>query len=332
MFTPEVYKSLAIDEVKHCNLCGSTKRAWGTKANGDRYGFPAHTYICLECGLTFISPRMSAASYAAFYNDGHYRELTQHSGKLEESQDNYAHMMAKYLQPYLETYAGCSLLDVGGSRGITAQALKKAFDVNPFVLDPNDSELAHARSLGLPTINDSIETWKNTLDLRFDVVTIFQSIDHMLDIRQALNTVRDCLEPGGILVLDIVEVVMLMDRLKHVERTCKIDHPFGLSEATMTCYLGQLGFDIIGSGASPEKSKLIFIARKGVPSPSMRPRPETIIQHLAIMHRVRLEQYYAFIDQVYNRIERSSGIVATEIRSGDDRAGSDLVRNDTGYD
>ena len=54
-----------LEPVAACNLCGSTHHVEVSRR--DRYGYPAILRICARCGLGFLSPRLPAAEYAAFY-------------------------------------------------------------------------------------------------------------------------------------------------------------------------------------------------------------------------------------------------------------------------
>ncbi len=72
----EVDNKIATNQYKFeeicCPICGKTdKDVIGEK---DRYGFYYPANICAECGLVYVSPRMSQDSYNDFYNTV-YRQL-----------------------------------------------------------------------------------------------------------------------------------------------------------------------------------------------------------------------------------------------------------------
>ena len=63
-------------EVVPCNLCGSEDAE--PVAARDKYGLPVTTVICRRCGLMYLSPRPSAASYRRFYEGGGSRDSIYH--------------------------------------------------------------------------------------------------------------------------------------------------------------------------------------------------------------------------------------------------------------
>src|SRR4051812_25610216 len=82
------------ESVVECNLCGSTKNVEASRR--DRYGYSATLQICEDCGLGFLSPRMTAAEYADFYADTYRPLVSAYHGRLidattvQEDQRGYA--------------------------------------------------------------------------------------------------------------------------------------------------------------------------------------------------------------------------------------------------
>ena len=191
-----------------CNLCGGPD--WTILTHRDRYGFRAQTTSCGTCGLTMLNPRMGNAGYATFY-EGVYRPLlTAYYGRridaqtIQEGQYRYAEEMARLAAPFVGERGGQAFLDVGGSTGIVAVEFAKQFQLRPTVLDPAPDEVAEAEALGIQTITALVEDWEPGTT-RYDVIALFQTVDHLLDVAGALAKLRAAVADDGLFVIDIVD-------------------------------------------------------------------------------------------------------------------------------
>lgn len=243
------YASQPKERVWECNLCGGSEFA--TLSTQDRYGFPVRTDGCLDCGLVFLNPRMTKHAYARFY-ERHYRPLVSayhgreiNAKTLQPEQREYARGLANALWPHIG--AAETLLDIGGSTGVVARYLADEFGVEPTVLDPSPEELREAADLSveLGTIEDfePEQTW--------DLVTMCQTADHLLDVSGALRKIRGLLAPDGLFFVDILDY----------EKTqqSKVDHPYNLTQRTMAAYLDRAGFKPIA--VSFQNSHVGFVCR-----------------------------------------------------------------------
>lgn len=290
--TPAEYFAKATEPVHKCNLCGSSESDWATLAVHDRFYFPVRTLACVRCGLTFISPRMSAADYGEFYRTGEYRRLVREHAPskctLAESQQNYGNAIADFLGQYcqMNSWRGNTLLDIGGSTGIIAGILASRFGLVPTVVDLAESELEVARANGIEAIYGSAETFEPS-GKRWNIVAVLQSIDHFLDPMAVLDRIRESIvAPGGLLLIDAVDILHRIMDSGHVEGACKLDHPFGLTDDTMRSYLEQTGFHMLQRGTIP--GKCFYVCRRDLPRRGTLPLPESVIRLFSVCHKVRL--------------------------------------------
>ena len=223
--------------VVNCNLCGALVRR---KAEiWDRYHLPV-TLITCDCGLRFLSPRMTDEAYAEFYRDGHYRELvTRFVGRpvnhltIESDQKRYAAKLSQFLAPYMDPLRSGLLLDVGGSTGVVAERLMNDFDLDATVIEPSALEAGRARDRGIAVAQVPASEYANGGN-RYDLITLCRSVDHLLDIMGDLKRIAGWLKPAGLFFVDFVNVDQI-----------KIDHPFYLTRKTMAEYLRRAGFEVV---------------------------------------------------------------------------------------
>ncbi len=233
------------EHVLRCNLCDSTRHV--QVARHDRYGFPSRYHVCLDCGLGFLSPRLTASEYTGFYEAVYRPLITAHHGELVDARtmDERQRQDGRDILEFVEGRIAppATILDVGGSTGVVAAILREAYSSAVTVLDPSPDELAVAAEQGMETIAGLAED----VDLggrQFDLVLLSQTIDHLLDIRSALNAMRHWVAPGGRVFVDIVDVGYIARRKGRIEDAIKIDHPYYLTCDTARAYFALAGFEI----------------------------------------------------------------------------------------
>lgn len=261
------------EHLTHCGLCGSPRSSWLFLCDRDRAGYAATSVICRHCGLVFLTPRMTAAGYADFYGSGAYRQIVEKvlgkphdPEKMHTSQRAYARDVGNWLAGGLPRIEGGSMLDIGGSNGIVAAALKERFGLKQAtVLEPSQSECCEAADRGLCGEVGSFETWEPG-ERSYDVIGLFQTVDHLLDIGGSLAKIKRLLAPDGFFVVDIVNFAHLLRGFRRIDKAVKIDHPTGLIASTMASFLLRAGFEIIGKPtAGLGGRKIFFLCRHGEP-------------------------------------------------------------------
>lgn len=171
-----------------CPLCrravaGPPLRTWGEYRLHD----------CPACGFGFCVP---------FKNPG-----AEYYARLEEM---YPHESQTATDPMSEEYDACldffrgrdvagrRLLDVGcGGGGFLKRARDRGFAITG--IDYNADRLAAVRAeLGADVFTGSVEDFaRERPDERFDVVTIFEVVEHLDDPGRWLDVIFGLLKPGG---------------------------------------------------------------------------------------------------------------------------------------
>ena len=269
--------------VMTCNLCGANVLV--TLTHRDRYGFPAQASACARCGLTFLNPRMTAAAYGRFY-DGVYRPLVSaFHGRLidartiQAEQREYAADRVEFVRPFIGGSGLTTMLDIGGSTGVVASHFAQAFGLTGTLIDPAPLEVQEARAFGLETITGLVEEY-DFGGRRFDVVLICQTVDHLLDVAGTLKRVRALLTPNGYLFIDIVDFRAAYLRNWSVEDATKIDHPYYLTQETMTAYLRRAGFENMRVAYAADHLHVSYLCRPTQPAPHMLPEPTGVAELL----------------------------------------------------
>jgi 2-polyprenyl-3-methyl-5-hydroxy-6-metoxy-1,4-benzoquinol methylase len=176
--------------VDACNLCRGQR--FVHLVHRDRYGYAARASGCARCGLVFLNPVMTAEAYAQFYRSIYRPLVSAYHGRLidahtvQEEQREYAGHLSASLRPFARQLEGRALLDVGGSTGVVAARLVADLGLRATILDPSPAELEQAARRGFETVAGFVEDFDPGAR-RFGVVTLCQTIDHLLDVERGLN-------------------------------------------------------------------------------------------------------------------------------------------------
>ena len=232
-----------VEPVAACNLCGGERHV--EVARTDRYGYRQRFVVCARCGLGFLSPRLTAAEYGAFYREVYRPLVSAYHGRridaetVQDEQRDYAAELVAFLRGALPA-PPASVLDVGGSTGVVAAAVRDAFGAQATVLDPAPEELEVAAAQGMETIAGFAED-ADYGGRAFDLVLLCQTIDHLLDVRATLAAIRSAVSAGGRVFVDVLDVEFMARRRGSIEGAVKVDHPYYLTRATALAAFLQAG-------------------------------------------------------------------------------------------
>jgi 2-polyprenyl-3-methyl-5-hydroxy-6-metoxy-1,4-benzoquinol methylase len=232
-----------VEEVGACNLCGSEDAFVLTTR--DRYGLPSELRMCRNCGLGYLSPRLTAAEYASFYASVYRPLVSAFHGRtidaetVQDDQRSYAAELVDFLRGTLERPPG-TVLDVGGSTGVVAAAVNEAFGSAATVLDPAPDELAVAASHGMEVIEGFAEDFAPG-ERRWDLVLLCQTIDHLLDVTATLTALRGMVAEDGHVFVDILDLMIAARKAGSVQGAAKVDHPFYLTRETALAFFEKTG-------------------------------------------------------------------------------------------
>jgi len=254
------------EHVCACPLCGHERALTVSKL--DRYGFKVSTDNCMQCGFVYLFNRLTREGYADLYAHWYRPLVNAFSGyettldQLQEHQVLYAQGMADACaslaaKPYRKT-----ALDIGGSTGVFADELRKRWGYRVAVLDPAPDELAKATDREFEVIPGLVEDFDT--DRQFDLISMIQTVDHLLDPVAALNKVHKWLSPHGIFLIDFVDYTVTANAFG-LETAIKIDHPLYFTAKTAELLLALTGFEPLIAGRTQDARHIIYVCHKVPP-------------------------------------------------------------------
>jgi SAM-dependent methyltransferase len=269
------YEAQPKETVRTCPVCGDTSHCLIECL--DRYGLDLCPAMCQRCGMIYARERMTAEGYGEFYSKWYRPLVSAYSGRevdaeyIDKSSSIYAGVVADAGATFLSSPYRRTLLDVGGSTGCFARTLRKRWGYECTVLDPSPDELVLAEGSGLEAIAGFAEDFEPG-DRKWDVVSLVQTVDHLLNPVAVLRKLHECLASHGVLVIDFVDY-RVFSRKCHLSVSLKVDHPLYFTPVTAGCLLLRTGFEPLRCDASEDRRHLIYVCR---PVPEIDAVPSSI--------------------------------------------------------
>lgn len=215
---------------------------------------------CEGCGAVFRNPRLPEEYRLARYETGHHDETGR---RLDpKSQVHYGYMMRRIrgLAPRL---GKARLLDFGcGAGGFLVEARAAGFEV--MGLELNREMARHVREAhGIP-VHDGLADDARFRGERFDVILSSQVFEHLLDPRDTLRILRDRLNPGGLLLIEVPNLRDIRERLRRGS-TMDDSHLFYFSRHSLGRLLAEGGFRVRRTEEGLRPFRILGERARGLP-------------------------------------------------------------------
>jgi cyclopropane fatty-acyl-phospholipid synthase-like methyltransferase len=153
------------------------------------------------------------------------------------------------------------LLDIGAYIGVFVEvAAQSGWDA--WGVEPSDWASAEAQRHGLNVISGTQHA-PELAGRQFDVVTMWDVIEHVNDPRGEVRHSYKLLKPGGVLVLHTMDIDSLTARLMGSRWPWLMDmHLHYFSQKTMRAMLEDVGFEVIWSGTQGRYLRLGYLATR----------------------------------------------------------------------
>ncbi len=249
-----------------CYLCGGSDLALRHAARGEvagdhaayrctSFGHHRHGPIwgCESCGLLFQWPLP------------HPTDLVEAYGAVEDplylAEKDNRYLTFRRAVRLLGPARGRRLLDVGAYCGYFVDVAREAgFEAEGLELSRWAAE--HARGLGLLVHRETLAERAGGGG-RYDVLTLWDVLEHLADPRAELEAARSLLAPGGRLYLSTIDAGSPVARLLGARWPWLMEmHLFYFDRSTLPALLEEVGFRVMERRAYTHTVSLDYLLRK----------------------------------------------------------------------
>jgi SAM-dependent methyltransferase len=175
-----------------CELCNNPKCVLITE--NLRYKAQKSIYRCSECGLVFLSPKMTPEEERTFYEqeygDIYSAEKGTTPAKLFESRQTDAQLYHTWVQDFLDPTDNC--LEIGCASGYFLMTIRA--EVHSIAgIETHHLLRDYCRTLGI----EMFDRLDDIGDEQFDKIFLFFVLEHLGEPMQFFEQLRRILKPNG---------------------------------------------------------------------------------------------------------------------------------------
>lgn len=245
-----------------CNFCGHQQADHFLTLTDLRLNLPGSWNLmkCENCGLLFIDPQPTWEELSAHYPKDYHAYLRKDS-KISASLRGFGlRKRVKSILRRTNIQKGC-LLDVGCATGDFLHAFQTATDWDVMGLEIVPEAAVAARAKGLTIIEKDLED-TNIADGSFDVITLWDVLEHMPNPAQILQICYGLLKPGGSLVLKCPdpsgkEAGLFKESWIGYEAP---QHLFGFPQPVLVNKLKEIGFPKVTTASTGSDYAAFFVS------------------------------------------------------------------------
>lgn len=201
-------------------------------------------YRCLNCQIVFVRPQPNLKKLEA-NNVEKYN--TEENEKVYLSMQNiFKDRADKCIKILRQLRNGGKLLDIGCSYGFYLDAFRKN-GYKAEGLEVSDRAIKYARNiLNLKVIDGTLDN-RSFKKEEFDVVTLFDVLEHFPDPQKSISQIRKIIKKGGIVIIQTPNYDSLISRLTSTKWFWLLipQHLFLYSINTLKYFLKNNGFKVL---------------------------------------------------------------------------------------
>lgn len=212
---------------------------------------------CAQCGHVYASPRWTEKELLAAYTDVEdHTYVTEEEGRARTFRAR-----SRELQRITGPANGRSLLDVGAYTGMfVREAISMGWDAKGIELSKWCADIAKSR--GLPVVQQTLEQAASEVAL-FDVITLWDVIEHIDDPVKEIRNVRRMLRHGGIVVIHTMDIGSLCAKAMRGRWPWFLGmHLHFFSKKSLSKLLEREGFKVLDASASGRTLLLGYFAER----------------------------------------------------------------------
>lgn len=203
--------------------------------------------VCSSCGFVYADTSVTQADYDRFYAEhSKYEDVKTGTGGVEnpfdwKRQQETALQIASFLKN-----TSASILDVGCANGGMLKALKELGYETLCGIDPSPVCVENTRRLGIEAHQGSL--FLSFKENAYDCVILSHTLEHVEDVRGAVNWIQERLKPDGVVFLETPDASRYVDFNYAPFQDFNTEHINHFSLACLENVMRPLGFEMLQGG------------------------------------------------------------------------------------
>ena len=207
---------------------------------------------CTHCGLAYLRSKIAQPAYSGYYARIAKSPVYYEMFGKEESDSYFSHILQILKKYYVP--GGTKVLDVAGSWGELASYLENAGpDVQADVLELNDGCLEACAGKGLHTLKADIAAPIDRHEHLYDIVIANHTLEHILDLRTAMDNVRNFLKDDGIVYVEVPDASGYSTHGTPPFFFATLEHVVHFTSGALENLAAISGFEIVENGTHYKK-------------------------------------------------------------------------------
>jgi len=203
-------------ETVNCNLCGADDSELVLEGKDRLHGIEGTFRLvrCRHCGLIYLNPRPEPDEMARYYPSDYiaYYRAIEDEPSFSRRLDRRYGLHKRCREVIRRASEPGHLLDVGCATGVFLDGMcQRGWTVTGVEVNAKAAQYARER-LGLEVFVGELED-AGYPDASFDVITLWDVLEHVPDPRRTLGEISRILRPSGLLVLSLPNPDCLEARL-----------------------------------------------------------------------------------------------------------------------
>ena len=211
---------------------------------------PFRIVRCTECGLVYTLPRLPSARILEMYQVGYWRSAeASNFGYTDYLRDRNRYLRTFRLRSkVIDRYKPSAgrVLDIGCAAGFFLKVMKeKGWETTGVEISASMADFARTELELNNVLTGTLEKQQFEAE-SFDVITLWDVIEHLEDPRAVLATAKRLLKKDGVLVLETQNVESVFARLmgRRWHHYKFEEHLWHFSPKTLTALLGLESFSV----------------------------------------------------------------------------------------